>query len=88
MKDKIKNIWKSRAALMVDQEKERVYVEMTEDNFNEAIAETVKLFAIRDVSNNEVAVCKNCKYFKGETYHDRMYCRDCRQKDRFLQTDC
>ena len=40
------------------------------------------------VSNNEVACCGNCKYFKGETYHDRMYCRDCRQKDRFLQTDC
>jgi len=66
MKDKIKNIWKSRAALMVDQEKERVYVEMTEDNFNEAIAETVKLFAIRDVSNNEVSVCEYARNTQGD----------------------
>ena len=27
--------------------------------------------------------CSDCKYYKAETYHDKMWCKDCRQKDRF-----
>ena len=27
--------------------------------------------------------CQDCRYDKSETYHDKMWCRDCRQKDRF-----
>ena len=27
--------------------------------------------------------CTDCEYFEGESYHDKMYCRDCRQMDRF-----
>jgi hypothetical protein len=36
--------------------------------------------------------CSDCKYDKAETYHDKMWCRDCGQKDRFkanqLSTNC
>ena len=27
--------------------------------------------------------CQNCKYHEADTYHDKMWCRDCRQMDRF-----
>lgn len=27
--------------------------------------------------------CEQCEYFKSQKYHDVMWCRDCRQKDRF-----
>ena len=35
------------------------------------------------VGRGEQLVCRNCKYDKSETYHDKMWCMDCRQKDRF-----
>ena len=35
--------------------------------------------------NSEEKTCQQCKYFNEETYHDKMYCRDCRQRDRFTQ---
>ncbi len=37
----------------------------------------------RVVGRSEQLVCRDCKYNKAETYHDKMWCRDCRQKDRF-----
>lgn len=40
------------------------------------------------VSNNEVAVCENCRFNKPKNYHDHMWCRDCQQKNHFEQTDC
>lgn len=35
------------------------------------------------VGRSEQLFCRDCKYDKAETYHDKMWCRDCRQKDRF-----
>lgn len=38
-------------------------------------------------SADEVKVCADCKYYKAETYHDQMWCRDCQQKNHFEQTE-
>ena len=35
------------------------------------------------VGQSEQLFCRDCKYDKAETYHDKMWCIDCRQKDRF-----
>ena len=44
----------------------------------------VKELNIPDVvGRSEQLFCRDCKYDKAETYHDKMWCRDCRQKDRF-----
>lgn len=32
--------------------------------------------------------CENCTYYKGESYHDKMWCRDCQQKNHFKLTGC
>jgi len=37
------------------------------------------------VGQSEHLFCRDCKYYKAETYHDKMWCRDCRQKDRFKE---
>jgi len=29
------------------------------------------------------SVCESCKYFKSERYHDKMWCIDCQQNNRF-----
>lgn len=39
----------------------------------------VKNCAIPDVvGQSEQLFCRDCKYDKAETYHDKMWCRDCR----------
>jgi len=41
----------------------------------------------RNVMSNEAQEksCTDCRYSKRKGYHDVMYCRDCRQMDRFVQ---
>ena len=49
---------------------------------NHVLAEQ-KLDIANVVGRSEQLFCCDCKYDKTETYHDKMWCRDCRQKDRF-----
>lgn len=35
------------------------------------------------LGQGEQFFCRDYRYDKAETYHDKMWCRDCRQKDRF-----
>ena len=35
------------------------------------------------VRQSEQLFCRNCKYDEAKSFHDKMWCRDCRQKDRF-----
>jgi len=52
-------------------------IQMLEDYKNQALR-------IHDVvGRSEQLFCCDCKHFKAITYHDKMYCRDCMQKDRF-----
>jgi hypothetical protein len=32
------------------------------------------------------SVCSTCRFNKSNTYHDKMWCRDCRQGNHFEQT--
>lgn len=66
---------------------EREYIEL---QMKELAREIVKNLTIHDVSNNEVAVsCLNCHYEIAESYHDKMWCRDCKQYNHFkARTDC
>jgi len=57
------------------------------ERFNDAW-EQVKKLNKPAVSNNEVAVCENCRFNKPKNYYDYMWCRDCQQKNHFEQTDC
>lgn len=45
----------------------------------------VNLFVIPDVSIAERKACVNCRYNNAETMHDKLYCRDCKQLNRFTQ---
>ena len=39
----------------------------------------------KDIHNNILNKCETCKYNTTENYHDVMWCRDCRQFDRWKQ---
>jgi len=56
----------------------------------EQIEREFEILNLQNVSNNEVAVsCLNCHYEIAESYHDKMWCRDCKQHNHFkARTDC
>jgi pentatricopeptide repeat protein len=62
-----------------------VYVEELDFEEHERLDKVIDVaFALYDVvGQSEQLFCRDCKYDKAETYHDKMWCRDCRQKDRF-----
>ena len=31
--------------------------------------------------------CAKCKYYEGQIFHDKMWCRDCQQKNKFTPMD-
>jgi hypothetical protein len=33
------------------------------------------------------SVCYTCRFNKSITYHDKMWCRDCQQKNHYEQTE-
>ena len=61
-----------------------IFGAVTNDEVSNLVDDLVKLLAIPDVVPCLLEKqCSNCKYNNSETYHDKMWCRDCRQKDRY-----
>lgn len=56
-------------------------VEWLTNFIDEHVTEQLRLHNV--VGRSEQLFCCDCKHFKAITYHDKMYCRDCMQKDRF-----
>ena len=82
---------------MKDFEEERILIKEIEDVFDHNKNEVETLTMIKDIIDSRLRAlnidsvvvseaelfCRDCKYDKADTYHDKMWCGDCRQKDRF-----
>ena len=60
--------------------------ESVEKEFSEWIKTTGYLFKKLIIPHVIKSVCENCKYFNSQKHHDKMWCRDCQQKNHFEQT--
>jgi hypothetical protein len=56
-----------------------------EDNFQDVADAILSKLHQPTVSD---AVCSTCRFNKSNTYHDKMWCRDCQQKNHYEQTNC
>jgi hypothetical protein len=59
------------------------YISMQEDDIiiQETTTEILHQPTVSD------AVCSTCRFNKSNTYHDKMWCRDCQQKNHYEQTE-
>lgn len=71
-----------KAKIFYDKESALKYLKVMNKNWS-LFRLDMFVFPVNWEDNEVEVLCINCKYDKAETYHDKMWCRDCQEKNRF-----